>query len=658
MNNIDELRRLIRVHDYQYYVLDCPVIIDAEYDALMRELENIEALHPELVTPDSPTQRVSGTPAEGFTKVTHKLPMMSLGKAMSEEEFLAFDRRVTAELGEPVVYICEPKLDGLSISVRYEKGILVQAATRGDGTVGEDVTLNARTIRSIPLKLKTTNPPDVLEVRGEVIITKDHFAAMNKNQAEIGERVFVNARNAAAGTLRQLDPKTVACRPLSACFYEVGECSWSYLSHEGKMHALKEYGLPTPISYRAESVKGVREAYRHMLAHRSEQQIEQDGMVIKINDSAQRAKLGAISKSPRWAIAWKFPAEEAETTVEGIDVQVGFTGKLTPVARLKTVLVGGANVSNATLHNESEMRRKDVRIGDHVFIRRAGDVIPEVVAVIPHKRTGTEMEFIFPVECPVCGAPVVKEEDEADHRCTGDSCPAQLKGRIIHFASRAAMDIDGMGEGTVEALLEGGLLKDVADIYRLHEMDLKVLPRMGERSAQNLRKAIEASKKTTLRRFLFALGIRHVGEGTAKALSRMYTDIRDLYSATFYDLQLISDIGPEVARSICDYFHQESNRQLINGLLERGVNPMPEEKPEVGSVFTGKTVVLTGGLTSMTRAAAGVEIEKRGGKVSGSVSKKTDIVIVGENAGSKLAKATELGIRTMDEAEFLKLIGG
>jgi DNA ligase (NAD+) len=655
-----ELREQVRFHDHRYYVLDQPLVSDAEYDRLLRELEKIEAEHPELRTSDSPTQRVGGAPSEKFAKVEHKLPMMSLGKAMSEEEFFDFDARVRKALGlEKVVYVCEPKLDGLSISLRYEKGTLVRGSTRGDGAIGEDVTTNVRTIRTVPLGLsvkKGARAPEVLEARGEVILAKKDFAALNKRQEQAGEEPFVNPRNAAAGSLRQLDPKITATRPLSTYIYEVGECSASFKTHGEKIEALQDFGLRTPPSHRCEGADAVKAVYRKMLDERHAQPFEQDGMVIKVDDLGQRERLGAVSRSPRWAVAWKFPAEEEETVVEGIDVQVGRTGKLTPVARLKPVLVGGANVSNATLHNESEMRRKDVRIGDHVFIRRAGDVIPEVVAVIKEKRTGKEKEFTFPDKCPVCGAQAVKNEGEADYRCVGDSCPAQLAGRLAHFASRTAMDIRGLGDELIALLVESKLVKAISDLYVLTAHQLASLPRMGEKSAQNLIDAIDKSRKTTLRRFVLALGIRHVGEATAKALAQTFPGIRKFYTLSVEDLQAVRDVGPEVAEAIHQYFQQEGNRQIIERLLDAGVKPEAEKAPEQG-VFSNKTVVLTGGLGSMSRDDAKAEIEKRGGRIAGSVSKKTDLVIAGTDAGSKLAKAKELGIKTADEAEFLKLIG-
>jgi len=655
-----ELREQLRFHDHRYYVLDRPLVSDAEYDRLMRELERIEAEDPALRTPDSPTQRVGGAPAEKFAKVLHAMPMLSLGKAQTEEEFLDFDARVRKALEiDSVAYVCEPKLDGLSVSLRYEAGILTRAATRGDGSTGEDVTPNVRTIRTVPLRLACAEgctPPELLEVRGEVLLTKKAFAELNRSQEEADEEPFVNPRNAAAGSLRQLDPKITATRPLSIFLYEVGESSIRFATDAEKLERLSALGLRVVSWRRAQGAQEIVAAYRSMLAARHDQPYEQDGMVVKVDNLEQRERLGQVSKSPRWAVAWKFPAEEEETVVLGIDVQVGRTGKLTPVARLSPVLVGGANVSNATLHNEDELKRKDVRVGDHVFIRRAGDVIPEVVAVIKEKRTGQEKEFLFPAVCPVCGASAVRNPGEADHRCTGLSCPAQLAGRLSHFAQRTALDIQGLGDKLIAALIEAGLVKDASDLYGLSVEKLLELPRMGEKSAQNLLEAIDKSRRTTLRRFLFALGIRHVGEATARALAQAFPGVRQFYTLGVEDLQAVHDVGPEVATSIRQFFDQEQNRQVIDRLLLAGVAPKAEEAPEQGA-FARKTVVITGGLSAMTREDAKAEIERRGGRVSSTVSKKTDLLVAGEDAGSKLAKAKELGVRIIDEAEFLKALG-
>ncbi len=655
-----ELRKQILFHDHRYYLLDKPLVSDAEYDRLMTELEQLEKTHPELRTPDSPTQRVGGVPSERFTKVEHTRPMLSLGKAQSEGEFLDFDVRVRKALGvDEVLYDCEPKLDGLAISLLYRDGVLERGVTRGDGTVGEDVTSNIKTIKTIPLRLRLPEgeePPELFEARGEVILSKKDFAKLNQRQEEAGEEPFVNPRNAAAGSLRQLDPKITATRPLSAYLYEIGESSVPFRTHEEKLEFLRSVGLRTAPTFRlARGAEEVKSAYQDFLDHRHEEPFEIDGMVVKVDDLELRERLGTVSKSPRWAIAWKFPAEEEETVVLAIDVQVGRTGKLTPVGRVKPVLVGGATVSNATLHNEDELHRKDVRVGDHVFIRRAGDVIPEIVAVIAEKRQGDELPFVFPSHCPVCGAAAVRNPGEADHRCTGVSCPAQLAGHLAHFAQRTAMDIQGLGDKLIASLIETGLVRNVADLYDLTVEKLASLPRLGEKSAQNLVDAIDRSRKTTLRRFLFALGIRHVGEATARNLALAFPDIRQFYDLSAEQLESVRDVGPEVARSMEQFFKEAQNREVIERLLAAGVFPEAEKAPE-GGPFANKTVVLTGTLSSMAREDAKAEIEKRGGKVAGSVSKKTGLVVAGEAAGSKLVKAQQLGIQVVDEAAFLKML--
>ncbi|MEW5739481.1 MAG: NAD-dependent DNA ligase LigA [Myxococcota bacterium] len=657
---VKELREQIAYHDHRYYTLDAPEISDASYDALMRELKKLEAEHPELVTPDSPTQRVSGAALDKFEKVTHRQQMLSLANALDEQEFIDFDERVRKALGVAEVdYTCEPKMDGLAIELVYEGGDFVQGSTRGDGVIGEDVTANLRTVKNLPLKLKGTDLPKLLEVRGEVFIRKADFKRMNERLVAQGEEPFVNPRNSAAGSLRQLDPKITASRPLSLFVYEVGVVDGkSFTSHRQKLEWLKEIGLPVnPRRYDTRGVAEVKRAWEDLLQKRHELPYEIDGLVVKVDDLDARARLGQVSKSPRWAVAWKFPPEEMEATVEDIQVQVGRTGAITPVAWLKPVFVGGVTVSRATLHNEQELRRKDVRIGDQVFVRRAGDVIPEIVKVISSKRTGREREFVFPTECPICGSKVKKEEDGAIARCTGKHCPAKLAGRIRHFATRTAMDIEGLGEKLCEALVDSGKVKTVADLYRLEVGELMTLERMGEKSAQNLVDAIAKSKATTLRRFIYALGIPEVGEATAKALAEHFRDVRKLMAASIEELQAVRDVGPEMARAIHGYFEDPDNRAVVEALLQAGVQPEPPEARAAGGVFTGKTVVLTGTLSSMTREAAKEEIERRGGKVSGSVSKKTDFVVAGEEAGSKLKKAQELGVKVLTEAEFQALLG-
>jgi DNA ligase (NAD+) len=656
-----ELKEQIRFHDERYYVLDRPLISDAEYDRLMRELESLERDHPELVTLDSPTQRVGGAPAEKLVKVEHSRPMLSLAKAQTEDELKEFDARVRKALSvEKVSYVCEPKLDGLAVSLIYRQGMFTRGATRGDGSIGEDVTANLKTIHGVPLSLRLPAgepAPELLEVRGEVILSKKGFAELNRRQEEKGEEPFVNPRNAAAGSLRQLDPKITERRPLSAFFYEVGETSVAFASHLEKLDRLKAFGFPVPPTIRrADGADEVTAAYQEALAQRHEQPFEIDGMVVKVDDLDARERLGAVSKSPRWAIAWKFPAEEEETEVLAIEVNVGRTGRLTPVARVRTVRVGGADISNATLHNEDELRRKDVRVRDHVFIRRAGDVIPEIVAVIREKRTGQETSFEFPKKCPACGAATIRNPGEADYRCTGLSCPAQLAGRLAHFAGRDALDIPGLGDKLIVALIEAGLVRNVADLYPLTADALQALPRMGEKSAQNLIAALEHSKHTSLRRLLHALGIPQVGEATARSLALAFPDIHRFFELTEDELQAVRDVGPEVAASIVQFFREPQNREVIERLLAHGVTPEPEKPTEQGA-FAGKTVVLTGTLASLAREAAKAEIERRGGKVAGSVSRKTSLVVAGAEAGSKLAEAQRLGVRIIDEAELLKLLG-
>lgn len=661
-DRIDALREALLQAEHAYYVLDEPVVSDAQYDRMMGELQTLEAAYPQWHSPTSPTQRVGGAPADKFEKVVRELPMLSLANAFSDEEFTEFDERIRKQLGtDQVLYVCEHKLDGLAVELTYERGELTRGSTRGDGTVGEDVSSNLRTVRNVPLRLRAPKGggeiPTLLEVRGEVFIRKQDFAKLNQEREEAGEPVFANPRNSAAGSLRQLDPRLTAARPLSFFGYEVGRVDGvKFEGHAKKLEALAGYGLPVnPDRVLANGLDEVREAYRSFLARRHDLPYEVDGMVVKVDSEDVRRRLGQVSKTPRWAIAWKFPPIEEETQVENIDVQVGRTGALTPVAHLKPVHVGGVTVTRATLHNEDELRRKDVRIGDYVFIRRAGDVIPEIVKVIEARRTGAERVFEFPAACPVCGAATARAEGEAVIRCTGDTCPAKGQANLRHFASRTAMDIDGMGDKLSAQLVAMGLVRNWADIYRLTLEQLLTVERLGEKSAENLLAAIDRSKKTTLRRLLYALGIRHVGESTARALAEHFRDVRALYDASVDALTHVKDIGPEVAQEIHAWFQKPQNRQVLEDLLALGVTP---EAPAAsrGGPFTGKTVVLTGGLTTMTREQAKEEIERRGGKVSGSVSKKTDLVVAGEDAGSKLKKAQELGVRVVDEAGFVELL--
>ena len=653
----EELRALLREASYRYYVLDAPTLSDAEYDRLFRELEELEKAHPELATPDSPTQRVGAAPSEKFAKVTHRRQMMSLANAMSDEDLVEFDARVHRLLGEEKVrYVVEPKLDGLAVTLTYENGRFTQGATRGDGLVGEDVTQNLRTIKAVPLQL-TGVAPALFEARGEVFIPKRDFVRMNEEREKAGEQTFVNPRNSAAGSLRQLDPRETARRPLSIFFYEVGEGA-TFETHWQKLARLRELGLRTnPENRLCESLDEVRAAYRDLLARRHEIPYEIDGAVVKVDSEDQRRRLGAVSRTPRWAIAWKFPAEEEATTVEDIFVSVGRTGALTPVAALKPVHVGGVTVSRATLHNEDELRRKDVRVGDRVFLRRAGDVIPEIVRVIVESRPpGGLPEFQMPRTCPVCGAAVERLPDEAVTRCTNLSCPAQLVGRLRHFASRGAMDVAGLGEETCIRLVENGLVKTPADVYSLTRDQWLSLERMGEKSVDNLLAALEASKKTSLRRFIYALGIRMVGEATALALARRFSSVQALLDASLDDLQGVRDVGPEVARHIYNFVQNPENRIAIKRLVDAGVSPEPGAQVASAGPFAGKTVVLTGTLAGYTREEAKAEIERRGGRVAGSVSRKTDMVVAGEDAGSKVKKAQELGVRVVDEAGFREML--
>ena len=662
----EELKAKIARADHRYYVLDDPELSDAEYDALVRELQAVEAEFPALRTPDSPTARVAGTPSEKFRPVTHRVQMLSLSNAFTDEELVEFDTRVHRVLGpEDVPYVCEPKLDGLAVELVYQDGALVEGATRGDGSVGEDVTANLRTIRVVPLALRApgTGPaiPRRVEVRGEVFLRRADFARLNTRREQEGEPLYVNPRNTAAGSLRQLDPAITASRPLSFFAYEVG--GWGeeagaapFERHTQKLAWLEAVGFPiNPENRPASGLEGVRKSYVDFLARRHALAYEVDGMVVKVDGEDARRRLGQVSKSPRWAVAYKFPPEEARTKVEAIEVNVGRTGALTPVAFLAPVQVGGVTVTRATLHNPLELKRKDVRVGDQVFVRRAGDVIPEIVKVIDSVRTGAEAEYVFPDHCPVCGAAAVMDEDGAILRCTGLDCPAQLQARLQHFASRGGMDIEGLGDKLAAQLVESGQVKRAADLYRLDLATLTGLERMGEKSAQNFLEALERSKHPPLRRFLYALGIRHVGDATARALADHFRDVRALYDADAEALTRVKDVGPEMAKVIAGFFSEPQNREGIEALLGAGVTLQPPEDVSRGP-FAGKTVVLTGSLGALTREQAKEEVERRGGKVSGSVSKKTDFVVAGEEAGSKLKKAAELGVKVLDERAFLDLL--
>jgi len=655
------LRAEIERHDRAYYVFDAPTIPDAEYDRLFRELQEIEAAHPALAAPDSPTRRVGGTPLPVFRQVLHAVPMLSLNNAFTAEEASAFDRRCREGLGaEHVDYACEPKFDGLAITLRYEQGVFVRGATRGDGATGEDVTQNLRTVRNLPLRLTGSGIPDLLEVRGEVLMLRADFEKLNERQHAAGEKLFANPRNAAAGSLRQLDPKVTATRPLRFFAYGVAAAApaLSVCFHSELMERLARWGF-TVAAERAvvQGAAGLLVYYERIGAQRRGLRYEIDGVVYKVNRIADQERLGHVARAPRFAIAHKFPAEEALTTIEAIEVQVGRTGAITPVARLAPVFVGGVTVTNATLHNEDEVRRKDVRLGDTVIVRRAGDVIPEVVAVVMEKRPFPAPEFAMPGQCPVCGSAIEKPADEAVARCTGGLyCPAQRKQALLHFAALRAMDIEGLGEKLVDQLVDGGLVKTAADLYRLDVDALARLERMADKSAAKLVAAIEKSKRPPLARFIFALGIRNVGEATAKDLARHFGRLSALLDADAAALERVRDVGPVVADSICRFCAEPHNRSVIDALCAAGVVPQETAGTAVDLPLAGKTFVLTGTLPMLTREAAQARIEVKGGKVSGSVSKKTDFVVAGADAGAKLAKAAELGVTILDETGLKELL--
>ena len=660
----ETLRRDLARYGHAYYVLDAPIVPDSEYDRLFAELQALEAAHPELVTPDSPTRRVGGTPLSQFEKVTHRVPMLSLQNGFSEADVASFDRRIAEELGiGKVEYEVELKFDGLAVNLRYEKGVLVQAATRGDGTNGENITENIRTIRSIPLRLLDLAPPEILEVRGEVLMFKDAFRELNRRQRENGQKEFVNPRNAAAGSLRQLDSQITASRQLKFFAYGIGELEGVPVPEtQGKMMEwFMQMGIPVCNERKVvRGLAGLMNFFGEICAKRDTLPYEIDGVVYKVNRRSEQEALGFISRAPRFALAHKFPAQEVMTEVTGIDVQVGRTGAITPVARLKPVFVSGVTVTNATLHNEDEIRRKDIRIGDTVIVRRAGDVIPEVIASVPEKRTGDVREFVMPTQCPVCGSPIVRSPDEAVARCSGGwiNCPAQKKGGLQLFASRKAMNIEGLGEQLIDQLVDKEIIADAADLYRLDRETLSGLDRMAEKSADNLLAELDKSRQTTLARFLYALGIRHVGETTARSLAAHFGNLDDLMQANEEQLLAIDDIGPVVADSLIRFFADERNRALIGKLKACGVR-WPEqtvtEKPAVLPLQNLK-FVLTGTLPSLTREEAAEIIRQYGGQVVSAVSRKTDYVLAGKEPGSKLSKAQELGIRILDEDAFLRLV--
>jgi len=653
---LEELRREISYHDYRYYGLDNPAVPDAEYDRLMRELQALEAEHPDWITPDSPTQRVGGAPVSGFDEVRHATPMLSLANAFSEDEAREFDQRVCKMLErESVVYAVEPKLDGVAIALSYRAGRLQRAATRGDGSTGEDVTANVRTIHAIPLRLHGTGWPERLEVRGEIFMPLAGFDAWNRSAGESGEKTLVNPRNAAAGSLRQLDPKITARRPLA--FYPYGVAEGLDGSHSDNMARLREWGFPVnPESRRVEGIEACLACHRDLQQRRNSLPYDIDGVVYKVDDRRQQEQLGFVSRAPRWALAHKFPAQEEITRLLAIEVQVGRTGAITPVARLEPVFVGGVTVTNATLHNEDEIRRKDARPGDWVVVRRAGDVIPEVAAVLVERRSGELPEFRMPDHCPVCGSAIERVEDEAVARCTGGLfCPAQRKRTLLHFASRQAMDIEGLGQKLVDQLVDQDLVASVADLYRLDLGQLSALERMAEKSARNLLDALEKSKQVELGRLLYALGIREVGEVTAQALAHHFRSMEALMAANEEALIEVPDVGPVVAAHVHAFFAEEHNRQVIADLTARGVRWQVPEAPVGEQPLAGETWVLTGAL-EVPRSQAKAVLESLGAKVAGSVSARTSVVLAGADAGSKLRKAEDLGVRVIDEAAFRALL--
>lgn len=664
---LTELRTTLRHHEYLYHVMDAPEVPDAEYDRLMRELRELEAQHPDLITPDSPTQRVGAAPLTSFSQVRHEVPMLSLDNVFDEASFLAFNKRVQDRLKstDALVYCCELKLDGLAVSILYENGVLVRAATRGDGTTGEDITANVRTIRAIPLKLHGDNIPARLEVRGEVFLPQSGFEKINEEARRTGSKVFANPRNAAAGSLRQLDPRITAKRPLTFFCYGIGILEGGELprSHLARLQQFKAWGLPVSDRIRLCSTpEEVLAFYHNVEEDRATLGFDIDGVVIKVDSLDLQEQLGFVARAPRWAVAFKFPAQEQMTFVRDVEFQVGRTGAITPVARLEPVHVAGVLVSNATLHNADEIERLGLRIGDKVVIRRAGDVIPQVVNVVLTERPEQTREVIFPQHCPVCGSDVERVEGEAVARCTGGLiCGAQRKESLKHFVSRRAMDVDGMGDKIIDQLVEKEYVHTPADLFRLTAGKLTGLDRMGPKSAQNIVNALEKSKETTFARFLYALGIREVGEATAAGLAAYFGTLDALMAASVDELQKVPDVGVVVATHVDNFFKEESNREVIRQLVEEvGIHwPAPQvvRAEEIDSPFAGKTVVLTGSLSQLSRDEAKARLTALGAKVAGSVSKKTDLVIAGEAAGSKLAKAQELGIDVIDEAEMIRLLG-
>lgn len=662
---LEQLRETLRLYEYHYHVLDNPLVPDAEYDRLMNELKNLEWQHPEWITLDSPTQRVGAKPLDGFAQITHEIPMLSLDNAFSNDDLDGFLRRIEERVGineRALEFCCEPKLDGLAVSILYVNGVLSQAATRGDGTTGEDITANIRTIRNIPLKLSLDNPPARLEVRGEVFMPQQGFEALNQRALEKGEKTFANPRNAAAGSLRQLDPKITRQRPLMLNAYGIGIYESDDVlpaTHFARLQWLKSIGVPVNAEIRL--VKGraqLLDFYQTILQKRATLGYDIDGTVLKINDIALQAQLGFISKAPRWAIAYKFPAQEEMTVLNDVEFQVGRTGAITPVAKLQPVFVAGVTVSNATLHNGDEIARLGIAIGDTVIIRRAGDVIPQIVGVVVERRPPHAQPIVFPSECPVCGSAVTRLEGEAVARCTaGLICAAQRKEALKHFVSRKAMDMDGVGEKLIEQLMERELLHTPADLFKLDHATLMRLERMGEKSANNALQSIEKSKQTTLARFLFALGIREVGEATALNLANHFGTLEAIRQADIEQLKQVQDVGEVVANRIFQFWREPHNAAVVDDLIAQGVTWQAVVQREIAdNPLKDKNVVLTGTLTTLTRDEAKAMLQSLGCKVAGSVSSKTDYLIAGEKAGSKLAKAQELGIEILTEQQFIELV--
>lgn len=658
---IERLRSEIERHDYLYYVLNRPEISDTEYDRLFRRLVELEEAHPELVTPDSPTQRVGAPPAEGFAPVEHAVPMLSLANAFDEDELRDFDRRVRELLAaERVRYVAEPKLDGLSVELVYRNGRFVRGSTRGDGRVGEDVTANLRTIRSIPLRLRGADgvAPPLLEVRGEVYIEKGDFRSLNEERTKAGLAPFANPRNLAAGSLRQLDPRITAQRPLRAYFYDIGRVEGMTIATQADLlSSLPRLGIPVNPLYRiCDRIDDAIDFYRRLEEERGDLPYETDGVVVKVDDFASRRIAGEVSRSPRWAIAAKFPAEEGVTKLVDIEVSVGRTGVLTPVAILEPVRVRGVEIASATLHNADEIARKDIRIGDYVVVRRAGDVIPQVVRPLPGRRTGEERGFVMPERCPVCGSVIVRLEGEVAHRCLNTACPARIKQSLLHFASKDGLDIDGLGERAVDQLVERGIVSRLGDLFRLEGETIVSLERFGPKSAENLLDSIEKAKTTTLSRLLFALGIPGVGSHIAEILSSELRTLEALMSATAEELVSIPEIGPETAQAITSFFANAENRETIEDLLAAGLTIRSDRTGSEGGPLAGKRFVLTGALDSMSRDEATARIRERGGEVTSSVSRKTDFVVVGRDPGAKAERARALGITVLSEEEFLRLL--